>query len=169
MIKFIKFFRRGKERTLLKQNLHLEKMILPLTDFWFYISYKIKVKHFCMAYGSGFLVESKALPLANLYRGDLLKDFGQFTEFLWNLRPRLRPGCQSPELCSIWCDVRRHRGCTYSRHCPRSYRRPTVAALEPPPWPASNLCTVYASSCHWLPGSGGPGGEFLGQISAPQL
>lgn len=31
------------------------------------------------------------------------------------------------------------------------------------------VCTANASSCHWLPGPGGPGGEFLGPISAPQL
>lgn len=141
MIKFIKFFRRKKERTLLKENPHLEKMNLPLIDFRLYISYKIKVKHFCMAYGSGFLVESKAPPLANLYRGDLLKDFGQFTEFWW--RPRLRPGCQTYAPAPIWLEVGCLRGCTYSRHCPWSYRRSAVAVLEPPLLWASNLHYFY--------------------------
>lgn len=57
----------------------------------FYISYKVQVEHSHMACKSGFLVESKVPCLANLYRRDLLKDLGQFTEF-WS---RLRTRCQT--------------------------------------------------------------------------
>lgn len=44
-----------------KSNLHLEEVNFPLTDFCFYIFYRIKAKHFGMAYHSVFLVESQRI------------------------------------------------------------------------------------------------------------